>query len=183
MLVLASSRVAPAWSYQVWIGQQNVPVKSSPELRATALTRLSHTLIPIRNTFYGENGELWCQIKLPNQQIGWIEARYLDPVPEKNLPLRLEDVPAPLFFSFAQRQLGYANLKDTTHFRHVLQRQLLLMEIAQLKQRWDALHHRHDFLDISRRIGIKINPQEFQYVLKEQKHLEQQFQRLLILLF
>lgn len=181
LLILATGCFRPAWSYQAWISQQNVPVKSSPDLRGRPLTRLSRTLIPIRHTFYAADGELWCQVKLPNQQTGWVEARYLDPVLEKNLPLHLQDIPASLFFSFAQRQLGYANLKDSS-FRQILQRQLLLMEVAQLKQRWDALRSRHDFLDISRRIGIKINAHEFQQLAEEQRHLEQQFQRLLSLL-
>ncbi|PIQ26250.1 hypothetical protein COW36_15340 [bacterium (Candidatus Blackallbacteria) CG17_big_fil_post_rev_8_21_14_2_50_48_46] len=178
LLILLASWALPVQAFDVYIPTQNVVIKPGPDLRSGNLTRLSKTTVPLKQVFYAPDGELWCQIRLQGNQTGWVQARYLDPALSKNLPLRLQDIPAPLLFYFAQRQIGYANLNDAG-FKTVLQKNMLLIEVAQIKQRWDFLRSRHDFLDISRRVGIKINAREFQDLKQEQKTLEKQFQNLM----
>jgi hypothetical protein len=167
----------PANAYQVYISQQNVLVRPGPDLGSGSLARISQVLLPLQSLGYGSDGELWCQIRLQSKQSGWVQARYLDPVLNKNLPLRLAELPGPLLFHYAQRQIGFANLTDPG-FKQALQRNLVLFELSSIKQRWDYLRSRHDFLDISRRVGVKIDKREFQTLENEMKTLEKLFQRL-----
>jgi hypothetical protein len=178
LLILFAGWAFPVQAYQVYITQQNVLIRPGPDLRSGSLVRLSHVQLPLQNLSYASDGELWCQIRLQNKQSGWVQARYLDPVLSKNLPLRLADIPGPLLFSYAQRQISYANLADPG-FKRALQKNLILLEISSVKQRWDYLRSRHDFLDVSRRVGIGIDKREFQTLEQEMKSLEQLFQRLI----
>ena len=175
---LLLSLSAPAQAYSAYLAQQNVIVRQNPDLRSPQLGRLSRTMLPVRRFIWAADGEIWAQVQLASKQNGWLQASLLDPVLSRNLPLTLQDIPAPLLFAAARRQITYASLNDS-HFRQLLQKNLILIEIAELKQRWDFLRGRYDFLDISRRVGIRIDAHEFEQLRQEQQALEQHFQRLI----
>ncbi len=170
--------VNSALAYQAYLPQQNVVIRQSPDLRSPQLGRISRTLLPLRRFVWSADGEVWAQIQFSKQQTGWIQASLLEPALNRNLPLTLPDIPAPLLFAAARRQISYANLSEA-HFRQTLQKNLVLLEIAQIKQRWEFLRSRYDFLDISRRMGIRIDKREFEQLRQEQQALEQHFQRLI----
>lgn len=169
-----------AWGYQVQTLQPNLQLRSEPDLRrGKSLQRLPLQQLELLSCSYAKDSELWCRVRSKANQTGWLPARVLDPILHKNFPLRLQDFPATLVFAAAQHQLVFQQNLADPQLKAKLRKALLAMELAMLKQRWDALHQRQSFLDISRRAGFKISAQEFQALQSEIKVLEQQFQRVL----
>ena len=55
----------------------------------------------------------------------------------------------------------------------------LVMEMGMLKERWDSSRNRLNFLEVSRRIGVKVNDGEYRALQQEIRTVEQKFQRVL----
>jgi len=179
-LCLWFSLSSGALAYQVQVRQAQVSLRSQADARqGKALQRIKAQTAQLLNTARASDGELWCYIRPQQGPPGWLPARFVDPLLSKNTPLRLADVPADLVFNHAQRQLIYnQNLKDPK-LKSQLQKALLEMELAMLKQSWESSRQRRSFLDISRRIGIAISPTEYQGLQQQERNIEQQFQRAL----
>lgn len=177
---LALVSAGPAMAYQVQITQPNVPIKAQPNLRSgNTVPRVAPQRLLLLTSQYGSDGELWCQVRLGTGQTGWLQARFLDPLVKANFPLRLPDVPAPLFFDFAQRDLNFRTQANDPTLRKRLRSNSLLMEMAMAKERWEALRQRLNFLELSRRMGVRIAASEVQSLQQEIKTLEQRFQQAL----
>lgn len=175
-LSLLALWTGPALAYQVQL-EQNVPYRSQPGIRAGKdLGRLPPQRLLYLNHGFANDGELWCQVRAGNGATGWIPARYLDPLLRDNIPLRMVDVPGPLIFEHAQQELVFRTHLERKDFKVRLQRSLLEMELAQIKQRWESQRNRLNFLDISRRVGVSVSAQEFNSLKAEMQILEARFQ-------
>lgn len=166
----------PALAYQVRINGNNVQLKPKPDQRSAALTRLNPQKVQLIGMAYAGDGELWIRVNA-GRATGWVQARMLDPALKDNTPLRLADLPGPLLFDHAQREILYkSNLNDPALKGH-LRRWTLVMEMGQLKAQWDSARQRLNFLEISRRVGVKVSDAEYQGLQAEIRQIEQKFQR------
>lgn len=175
MLIAAGLLWSPAaWAFQVLVPYQNIQVRPGPDIRSgKPVARVSNQLLPLLDSTYSADGELWCRIQLPNRQTGWIESRYLDPALDRNAPLRLVELPAPLVFEFARQRLAQESLPRQQ------QRLTLMMELAFLKEQWEYLRSRENFLELSRRVGIALRNGELEDTIRRRQMTEQRFQRAL----
>ncbi len=169
-----------ALAYQVQVRQAQVSLRSQADARqGKALQRIKAQTAQLLTTSRASDGELWCYIRPQQGSPGWLPARFVDPLLSQNKPLRLAELPAELVFAHAQHQLIYQqNLKDP-RLKSQLQKSLLEMELALVKQSWEAARQRRSFLDISRRIGVQISNNEYKNLQQQEHNLEQQYQRVL----
>ena len=171
---------APALAYQVKVTAPNVQLKASPDPRTGSnAERIGPQRVLLLETAYAADGELWCRIQLANKRNGWLQARFIDPVLKDNLPMRLDDLPASLMFEHAQREVMYRSSLNQASLKNHLRSWTLVMEMAQIKQHWESTRQRLNFLDMSRRVGIKISATELSRQQQELRALEQKFQRAL----
>lgn len=168
--------VSPAFAYQVQLNQKNTPYRTEPGLRkGKVLGRLSPQNLTFLNHIYAEDGELWCLLKLQNGKEGWVQSRFLNPSLKDNIPMSLVDFPSALVFERAQMDLIRSNVNSNVFKAH-LQKALVEIDLAMIKQRWESLHNRLNFLDISRRVGVTVSAAEFQSLKQEMSVLEKRFQ-------
>lgn len=170
----------PVLAYQVKVTQSNIQLKPQPDLRSgPEVQRLNPQRVQLLGTTYAADGELWCRISLANRKTGWIQARFLDPMLKDNQPLRLQDLPGTLIFDHAQREILYKSSLNSPSLKSHLRRWTLVMEMGLLKERWDSTRNRLNFLEISRRAGVKISDGEYRALQQEIRTVEQKFQRVL----
>lgn len=179
-LCLWCSLSTGALAFQVQVRQAQVTLRSQADARqGKALQRIKAQQAQLLNTSHASDGELWCYIRPQQGPPGWLPARFVDPILTQNKPLALTELPAELVFNHAQHQLIYQqNLKDP-RLKNQLQKALLEMELAMIKQSWEVSRQRRSFLDISRRIGIQISKSEYQGLQQQELVLEQQYKRTL----
>ncbi len=179
LFCLLMSLSASAWAYQVQITQSNLQLKPQPDLRSgPEVQRLGPQRALLIGSTFAADGELWCRISLANRKSGWLQARYLDPM-LKNNSLSLQDLPGALLFDHAQREVLYKSNLNSPSLKAHLRRWSLVMEMGILKERWDGTRNRLNFLEISRRAGVKISDGEYRALQLEVRTVEQKFQRVL----
>lgn len=177
-LCLWLSLSSGALAFQVQVRQAQVTLRSQADARqGKALQRIKAQSAQLLNTSHASDGELWCYIRPQQGPPGWLPARFVDPMLIKNKPLALTELPAELVFDNAQRQLIYQKNLNDPKFKSQLQKALLEMELALLKQSWDVARQRRSFLDISRRIGVQISKSEYEGLQQQEQILEQQYKR------
>ena len=71
------------------------------------------------------------------------------------------------------------NLNNPAALKAHLRRWSLVMEMGLLKEHWDSSRHRLNFLEISRRIGVRVSDAEFAALQQELRLVEQKYQRVL----
>lgn len=164
----------PALAYQAQLQQPNVSLRSMPDLRhGKELQRLKPQRAEVLNCIYASDSSVWCLIRPARGGPGWVQARFLDPALKANFPLRLNDLPALLLFDTAHNQLRHQQAASQSA------RALLTLDMALVKQRWESLRHRLNFLEISQRARVPVSQTEIQQVQAEIKVLEQRFQQVL----
>jgi len=169
----------PAQAYEVKLLQNNIQVRSEASRRSgKLLTRLKQGKYTLSGTRYGVNGELWVQLKLSGAQRGWVLSRFVDPILNKNYPIRLIDISSPLLFDYAKRKLTYQSL-TSPGVKQRIKKQLLILELAHIKQEWDLKRRRINFVELSQRVGVKGSLSELKQVQSEMTMMESQFQRLM----
>ncbi|MBF2052205.1 MAG: hypothetical protein IGS03_01925 [Candidatus Sericytochromatia bacterium] len=165
----------PALAYQAQVQQPNVSLRSMPDLRhGKELQRLTPQRAEVLNCIYASDSSVWCLIRPASGGPGWVQARFLDPALKANFPLRLSDLPALLLFEAAHNQLRHQKAGSAQSARV-----LLTLDMALMKQRWESMRHRLNFLEISRRARVPVSETEIQQVQAEIKVLEQRFQQVL----
>lgn len=166
---------SPALAYRAQVQQPNVSLRSVPDLRhGKELQRLQPQRAEVLNCIYASDSSVWCLIRPVQGQAGWAQARFLNPALKENFPLRLADLPALLLFDAAHNSLRHQKAVSAE-----ASRALLTLDMALMKQRWDAMRHRLNFLEISRRAKVPVSPTEIQQVQAEIKVMEQRFQQVL----
>lgn len=176
--LLVAALPVSAEAYQARIQQPNVVLRSVPDLRhGKELQRLGPQRVGLLNCVYASDNAIWCLVRPAQGSAGWTQARLLAPTLNENFPLRLADLPALLLFETAQSSLQQHTAQASN--RRESQRALLTLDMALMKQRWEALRHRLNFLEISKRAHVPVSATEMQQVQAELKVLEQRFQHVL----
>lgn len=171
LLVLYS---IPVHAYQVKTTRNGIQVKPGPGLRSgRPIDRLlANKRVQLLATTRSSLGKLWCKVELPSGKKGWIDASFVNPILNENIPLTIQEIPELLFIAYVQNLLK--TIPMTAKSNKEIQ---LLTSIIFLKQEWALSKSRLDFFDLARRVKISISQKEYHQIENQMELLEKRFHR------